>query len=65
MPSRVGLVPTRRGTMNENELELIRIIRESKDPAAVLEYALQLIIADLQTHEPCQESVSDDPAVPA
>ena len=64
-PAEWASAPTRRGMMNENELELIHIIRESKDPTAVLEFALRLVIADLQTHEPCQGSVSDDPAVPA
>ena len=62
----MGLSAHKEGlSMNENEKELLSIIRESKDPALVLEYALQLIIADLQTHEPCQESASADPAVPA
>ena len=36
--------------MTPNELELIRIIRNSPDPAATFEKALQLFIADLNLH---------------
>lgn len=42
--------------MKENEIELIRIIRNSKDPVATAEYAMQLILDCLQTLAKSQES---------
>ena len=39
--------------MSKNELRLLSIIRESKDPAAVLAAAMEAVTACLQQPEPC------------
>lgn len=48
--------------MSENELRLLSIIRESKDPAAVLTAAMEAVTACLQQPEPYG---SPSPAAPA
>lgn len=40
--------------MTENEIELLRIVRESDDPKAVAEYMFNLFSEYLQKHGPSQ-----------
>ena len=40
--------------VSSNELELIRIVRESADPEKVTQYMLSLFLEYLQTHAPSQ-----------
>lgn len=47
--------------MREDELELIQLIRESKNPAAVAEFAFTLILDYLRMHGTSEESI---PVVP-
>ena len=47
--------------MNENEKELIRIIRESEDPKAVAIYFFTLFEDYLRTHGPSLEKPSAEP----
>lgn len=42
-------------TMTNNEMELIKLIRESDDPDKALAYTLDAILFFLTVHEPCQE----------
>lgn len=44
--------------MNENEKELIRIIRESEDPKAVAIYFFTLFEDYLRTHGPSPENAA-------
>ena len=48
--------------MSKNELRLLSIIRESKDPAAVLAAAMEAVTACLQQPEPCGAPSPADPA---
>lgn len=48
--------------MSENELRLLSIIRDSKDPAAVLAAAMEAVTACLQQPEPCGVPSPADPA---
>ena len=43
--------------MNNNEIELINIIRDSADPEAVATYMFNLFLDYLQTHAPSQETL--------
>ena len=45
--------------MTENERELISIIRNSADPAATLDKAMQLFIADLNRHGVAEDISAD------
>ena len=47
--------------MNEQETELINIIRNSPDPEKVATFFLNLFLDYLQTNAPSQESVSAVP----
>jgi hypothetical protein len=44
--------------MNENEIELIDIIRNSSDPERVSVYMVNLFLDYLRTHAPSQETHS-------
>lgn len=41
--------------MTKNEMELIKLIRESEDPEKALAKTLDAILFFLTVHEPCQE----------
>lgn len=47
--------------MTDNERELISIIRNSDDPAAMLEKAMQMFIADLNLHGGAEGKSADVP----
>lgn len=47
--------------MSENELRLLSIIRQSKDPAAVLVAAMEAVTACLRQPEPCGAPSPADP----
>lgn len=47
--------------MSKNELRLLSIIRESKDPATVLAAAMEAVTACLQQPEPCGSPSPADP----
>ena len=49
--------------MNENEKELIRIIRESEDPQLVAIYFFTLFADYLQKHGPSPENAAADQLV--
>lgn len=51
--------------MDNNEIELLSIIKESADPAKVAEYMLSLFLDYLRTHAPSQEIPSVVPPVSA
>lgn len=53
------------GFMEENEMELFRIVRNSADPAKVASYAINLFLDYLQKHESYQEIPSADRPVSA
>ena len=42
--------------MNENELELIKLLHENDNPKMVAEYMLSLFLDYLRTHGPSQET---------
>jgi hypothetical protein len=44
--------------VNENERELIKIIRESENPELVAQYMLNLFLDYLQTHAPSPRTPS-------
>ena len=48
--------------MSENELRLLSIIRQSKDPAAVLVAAMEAVTVCLRQPEPCGAPSPADPA---
>lgn len=45
--------------MTDNERELISIIRNSSDPVATLERAMQMFIADLNLHGGAEDKSAD------
>ena len=47
--------------MNENETELVNLIRDSADPELVANYMFNLFLDYLRTHAPCQEKHAADP----
>lgn len=48
--------------MSENELRLLSIIRQSKDPEAVLVAAMEAVTVCLRQPEPCGAPSPADPA---
>ena len=49
--------------MSKNEMELLKLIRESDEPEKVSSYMLSLFLDYLRTHGPSQEKFVADPLV--
>lgn len=47
--------------MNNNEMELIRLLRENDNPEKMAAYMLSLFLDYLHTHGPSQEKLAVDP----
>ena len=51
--------------MNQNEMDLINLVRDSEEPELVAQYMFNLFLDYLHTHDPSQEKHAADPLVSA
>lgn len=47
--------------MKDNEIGLIKLLRENDHPEQIAVYMLNLFLDYLRTHGPCQEKLAADP----